>query len=46
MHRQKRFAMLFFVLTLIGCAPAAVGPGQVPNAPHQQNDPRDTSGMH
>jgi hypothetical protein len=29
-----------------GSAPVAVGPGQTPNAPYQQVDPRDTGGMH
>jgi hypothetical protein len=27
-------------------APPAVGPGQAPVAPYQQDDPRDTGGMH
>jgi len=36
---------LSVVLALVGCAPAAVGPGQAPNVPHQQDEPRDTSGM-
>ena len=43
---QRRLAALFVVLALTGCAPLAVGPGQTPNAPYQQADPRDTSGMH
>jgi hypothetical protein len=43
---QRRLAALFAVLALAGCAPVAVGPGQTPNAPYQQADPRDTSGMH
>jgi hypothetical protein len=42
---QRRLAALFAVLALTGCAPVAVGPDQVPNAPYQQNDTRDTSGM-
>ena len=42
MHWQGRLAALFVVLALTGCAPAAVGPGQTPNAPYQQADPRDT----
>ena len=46
MHWQGRLAALFAVLALTGCAPVAVGPGQTPNAPYQQADPRDTSGMH
>jgi NAD(P)-dependent dehydrogenase (short-subunit alcohol dehydrogenase family) len=29
-----------------GSALVAVGPGQTPNAPYQQVDPRDTGGMH
>jgi hypothetical protein len=29
-----------------GCASVAAEPGQAPNAPYQQADPRDTSGMH
>jgi hypothetical protein len=36
----------FLVLALAGCAFVAAGPGQAPNAPDQQSDPRDTSGMH
>ena len=43
---QRRLAALFAVLALTGCALVAVGPGQTPNAPYQQADPRDTSGMH
>ena len=43
---QRRLAALFAVLALAGCAPVAVGPGHTPNAPYQQADPRDTSGMH
>jgi hypothetical protein len=46
MNWRRRFAALFVVLALVGCAPAAVGPGQAPNAIHQQDEPRDTSGMH
>jgi len=41
-----RMAVLFVVLALAGCTSTAAGPGQTPNAPHQQDDPRDTSGMH
>jgi hypothetical protein len=37
---------IFVVLALAGCASVAAGPGQAPNAPYQQADPRDTSGMH
>jgi hypothetical protein len=33
-------------LALAGCASVAAGPRQAPNAPYQQGDPRDTSGMH
>ena len=46
MKWDRRLAALFVVLALAGCAPVAVGPGQTPNAPYQQADPRDTSGMH
>ena len=46
MHWRGRLAALFDVLALTGCAPVAVGPGQTPNVPYQQADPRDTSGMH
>jgi hypothetical protein len=42
----RRMAVLFVVLALAGCASMAAGPGQTPNAPYQQDDPRDTSGMH
>jgi hypothetical protein len=46
MHWQRRLAALFVVLALAGCASMSAGPGQTPNAPYQQGDPRDTSGMH
>jgi len=46
MHFGTQLAMLFVVLALAGCASMAAGPGQTPNAPYQQSDPRDTSGMH
>ena len=42
----RRMAALFVVLALAGCASMPAGPGQTPNAPYQQGDPRDTSGMH
>jgi hypothetical protein len=42
----RRMAALFVVLALAGCAPVAAEPGQAPNATYQQDDPRDTSGMH
>jgi hypothetical protein len=41
---RRRMAVLFVVLALAGCA--SVGQEQAPNAPYQQSDPRDTSGMH
>jgi hypothetical protein len=41
-----RLAALFVVLALAGCAPVVAVPGQAPNAPYQQGDPRDTGGMH
>jgi hypothetical protein len=42
----RRMAVLFVVLALAGCESMSAGPGQTPNAPNQQGDPRDTSGMH
>jgi integrase len=33
------------ILALAGCATVAAGSGQAPNAPDQQSEPRDTSGM-
>ena len=46
MFWPRRLAALSVVLALVRCAPAAVGPGQPPNVPHQQDERRDTSGMH
>jgi len=46
MDRRRGLAALFVALALTGCAPVAVGSGQAPNAPYQQDDPRDTGGMH
>jgi hypothetical protein len=46
MHWQRWLATLFVVLALAGCASVAARSGQAPNAPYQQGDPRDTSGMH
>jgi hypothetical protein len=43
---RRAVAALFFALVLAGCTSVAAGPGQAPNAPYQQSDPRDTSGMH
>jgi hypothetical protein len=42
---RRRVAAVFLVLALAGCASVA-GPGQAPNAPYLQSDPRDISGMH
>jgi hypothetical protein len=42
----RRLAVLFVVLAFAGCDSMAAGPGQTPNAPYPQSDPRDTSGMH
>jgi hypothetical protein len=39
-------AALLVVLALVGCSAAGGRPGEVPNAPYQQDDPRDVSGMH
>ena len=43
---RRRMAALFVVLALAGRASVAAEPRQAPNAPYQQGDPRDTSGMH
>jgi hypothetical protein len=43
---RRRIAALFVVLALAGCASVASEPAQAPNAPYQQSDPRETSGMH
>jgi hypothetical protein len=37
---------LLVMLAFAGCAPATGEPDQAPNAPYQEQDPRDTSGMH
>jgi hypothetical protein len=34
------------LVALAGCAPVAAGPSWAPNAPYEQEEPRDTSGMH
>ncbi len=46
MNWRIPLAVLFAVLAFAGCAPATGEPGQAPNAPYQEQDPRDTSGMH
>ena len=45
MHWPIPLAALFTLLAFAGCAPAR-RTGQVPTAPYQEQDPRDTSGMH
>jgi hypothetical protein len=45
MQWRNTLAALSVALALAGCAQAA-GTGQVPNAPYQPNDARDTGGMH
>jgi hypothetical protein len=42
----ERMTMLFVFFALAGCTSVVAGPAQAPNAPYQQGDPRDTSGMH
>jgi len=46
MDWKRRIAALLVVLALSGCSPMEAGAGKVQNAPYQQNDSRDTSGMH
>ena len=41
-----RLTTLLVMLALADCAPMASGPGQAPNAPYQQGDPRAIGGMH
>jgi hypothetical protein len=43
---RRQMSALFVVVALAGCASVTAGPRQAPNAPYQQGDPRDTSGMH
>jgi hypothetical protein len=38
--------IVFAALALAACSPAANEPGPAPNAPHQDANPRDPSGMH
>jgi hypothetical protein len=46
MNRDTWLAALFVMLALVGCAPVAAGPGQAPNTPHQQDDPRGAGSMY
>lgn len=46
MNWRRRLAALVAISALAGCVPVVAVPGQVPNAPYQQGDPRDTGGMH
>jgi hypothetical protein len=46
MSWYRRYAVLLIMLTLTGCTPSPDGSGQPPTAPYQQQEPRDTSGMH
>jgi hypothetical protein len=46
MRWQRQLTALFVILALAGCASVAAGPEQAPSGPYQQDDPRDTSGMH
>jgi hypothetical protein len=43
---RKQLTALIAIFALAGCAAVATGSGQAPNAPYQQSEPRDTSGMH
>ncbi len=43
---RRRMATLFVIFALAGCASVEGGPRSAPNAPNQQGDPRNTSGMH
>ena len=46
MNWRRWLAALFVNLVLAGCVSSAGGSGQAPTAPYQEQDPRDTSGMH
>ena len=46
MRWRMQLAVGFLVLMLTGCAPVPTGSGQAPSPTYQQNEPRDTSGMH
>jgi uncharacterized protein YceK len=46
MNRRDGLPALFVALVLAGCASVAGRPSSAPNAPYQQSDPRDASGMH
>jgi hypothetical protein len=43
---RRRCLVALVILVLAGCAPPAGGSGQPANASYQQEDLRDTSGMH
>jgi hypothetical protein len=46
MNWQRSLAALFVVLALAGCPQGITGQAGPPYAPYQQDDPRDSSGMH
>ena len=46
MHWRRGFAALIVVLALTECAQGIGGQAGTPDTPHQQDSPRDTSGMH
>jgi hypothetical protein len=46
MNWRRRLAAFFVIFAIAGCAAMEAGPRQAPNAPYQQSEPRDTSGMH
>ena len=43
---RRRCLVALVILALAGCAPLGGRSGQPANAPYQQEDLRDTSGMH
>ena len=44
MHRRPRFAALFVVLALAGCAQGITGQAPAPNAPYSHNEIRPEHG--
>jgi len=46
MNRHSWRIALFVVLALTGCAQETNGQAGTPYTPYQQDNPRDTTGMH
>src|ERR1700738_1059417 len=46
MNWHRWLTALFVMLALVGCVPVPAGPGQAPNTPYQQDDPRGAGSMY